>query len=297
MPPLPQPQANPYGWQAEVYMSPNQFICIGAAHWDIIGRSDTTMGFGADVPGRVSRQMGGVALNVALALARQNQNVTILTAIGNDQAGNDLMAAMRTAGLNCADVIRANIQTDTYLAIESKGELFGAVADCAALEHAGTSILGNLNNLSGKIILDGNLPENVFAAMTGSNHILVPASPAKSPRLRAALRPKRAAIYCNRHEAEMLCQTEFADATEAVSALVKLGAVRATVTDGSRLVADHDGTNLVNAMPKNLNPTSATGAGDTFLASHLVALNNGFDPQSALNHAVAAAATHIARVI
>ncbi len=278
-------------------MTPNHFICIGAAHWDIIGRSDATMVFGADVPGRVRRQMGGVALNVALALARQNQNVTILTAIGNDQAGNELLAAMQTAGLSCAEIIRANIPTDTYLAIESKGELFGAVADCAALEHAGTSILGNLNNLSGQIILDGNLPENVFAAMSGSNHILVPASPAKSPRLRAMLGRRIAAIYCNRREAETLCQTAFANATEAVLALVKLGASRATVTDGSRLVADHDGTNLVSAIPDNLNPTSATGAGDTFLAAHLVALNNGLDPQSALNHAVAAAANHIARVL
>ena len=45
------------------------FLCVGAAHWDIIGRTAVPLPPGADVPGRVTRQPGGVAQNVARALA------------------------------------------------------------------------------------------------------------------------------------------------------------------------------------------------------------------------------------
>ena len=45
-------------------------LCVGAAHWDVIGRTPRPLPPGADVPGRVTRQPGGVARNIAEALAR-----------------------------------------------------------------------------------------------------------------------------------------------------------------------------------------------------------------------------------
>ncbi len=272
---------------------PSHFICIGAAHWDIIARSVHDMQPGSDVPGTITRQLGGVALNVALALARLNQNVTILTALGSDQPGDDLIAAMRSAGVDCAHTTRTNATTDAYLAIESKGELYGAVADCGALERAGALVLASLVTLRGTIIADCNLSGSVLAALP-SETIFVPASPAKAPRLRSVL--KSGGILCaNRREAEAICDSAFATAAAAAQALIAFGAKSVTITDGPRPVAHHDGTNLVTATPPPLRPTSATGAGDAFLAAHLVALAQGASPQSALEQAVQAAATHIRR--
>lgn len=270
------------------------FICIGAAHWDIIARSNMAMYPGSDVPGKITRQLGGVALNVALALARQNRNVTILTAIGRDQNGQDLIEAMRQAKLNCGHVTLGNAPTDVYVAIESKGELFGAIADCMALEAAGIALVQPLAQLTGTIVADGNLPESVLAMLPGET-IFVPASPSKALRLRSVLRQGKGAVYANRQEAEVLCETAFSDALTAATALVQLGATRATITDGPHRVADCDGAILTTATPPRLSPTTATGAGDTFLAAHLVALHNGHDRQSALDQAVAAAANRIVR--
>ena len=52
-------------------MTPD-ILCIGSVLWDIIGRSPLAMRLGSDVPGRITRLPGGVALNIAMTLARFN---------------------------------------------------------------------------------------------------------------------------------------------------------------------------------------------------------------------------------
>ncbi len=50
-------------------MTPD-ILCIGSVLWDIIGRSPAAMRLGSDVPGRITRLPGGVAMNIAMTLAR-----------------------------------------------------------------------------------------------------------------------------------------------------------------------------------------------------------------------------------
>ena len=59
-------------------------LCIGSVLWDIIGRSPRAMGVGSDVPGRITRLPGGVALNIAMTLARFGLRPAALTAVGRD---------------------------------------------------------------------------------------------------------------------------------------------------------------------------------------------------------------------
>ena len=47
-------------------MTQPDILCIGSVLWDIIGRSATSMRLGSDVPGRITRLPGGVALNMAM---------------------------------------------------------------------------------------------------------------------------------------------------------------------------------------------------------------------------------------
>lgn len=48
----------------------HDILCIGSVLWDVIGRSDRSMRLGSDVPGRIVRVPGGVAMNIAMALSR-----------------------------------------------------------------------------------------------------------------------------------------------------------------------------------------------------------------------------------
>jgi pseudouridine kinase len=173
------------------------FLCAGAAHWDLIGRTDRPLPPGADVPGRVTRRPGGVAQNVARALAALGRPVALVAAVGRDPAGDELAADLAAAGVDTALLHRHDGPTDSYLALEGPGgALHAAIADCAGLERAGLALLAGLP--AARLVLDGNLPGPTLAAFVRRPSLtlaLVPASPAKAARLAPflALRPALAA--------------------------------------------------------------------------------------------------------
>ena len=59
-----------------------RIVCIGSVLWDVIGRSSAVMRMGSDVPGRITRLPGGVAMNIAMTLRRFGLTPVLLTSIG-----------------------------------------------------------------------------------------------------------------------------------------------------------------------------------------------------------------------
>lgn len=57
-----------------------EIICIGSVLWDVIGRSGAAMRVGSDVPGRITRLPGGVAMNIAMTLRRFGMSPVLLPA-------------------------------------------------------------------------------------------------------------------------------------------------------------------------------------------------------------------------
>jgi sugar/nucleoside kinase (ribokinase family) len=280
-------------------------LCIGAVHWDLIARHEGRIAPGADVPGRIVRRPGGVAGNVALALAEGGVRPVLLSAVGDDPAGRELLAACTARGVDCAHVLCApGGETGAYLAIEDDGGLVAAVADARLLEAAGAGILAPLGRTlrldGGVAVIDGNLPAETLAAVAsaglagGTDLRLVPASPEKAPRLRVFLGHARAVFHLNVAEAAAILGRVPGDAAEAALGMVAAGAARAVVTDGPRAAADAGGHGLLTGVPPVVRAAGVTGAGDRFLAAHLLAGRAGADPRDALDAALAAAAAHVA---
>lgn len=272
-------------------MSAKPVLCIGSALWDIIASATAPMQDGTDIGGSINQQLGGVALNVAVALVQQGQPAALLTAIGNDPEGDSLIAELATIGVDCSYITRSDDPTDAYLAIEHpNGDVFGAIADCASLEKAGRGIFRPLHDgrlgkagapWDGAIVVDGNLPETVMESMIGdpafskAHMSYVPASPGKAHRLRNALRHSDATLYVNLGEAEILCKREFSDSRQAALGLLELGATRVTVTDGPRMAAFANDRFCITATPETVKAISTTGAGDVFMAAHIAAEQRG----------------------
>lgn len=278
------------------------FLVVGAAHWDVIARASGPLGDGADVPGRVARRPGGVALNLALGLAAAGQAVELVAALGRDPAGDALAAVLAGAGVGTGGMLRQGA-TDAYVAIETdSGALHAAVADCAGLERAGGGLLAGLDRLPmpwpGTVVVDGNLAASVLARLVAhpglaeAGVVLVPASPAKAGRLAALLARPRVALYVNRAEAEVLAGAPLAESRVAALALRRLGAERAVVTDGAGPATAADAAGVVTRAPRAA-VGSATGAGDRFVARHLAALAGGCAAEDALALALEAATRHI----
>jgi len=229
-------------------------LCLGSVLWDIIGRSHLSLRLGSDVPGRITRLPGGVAMNIAMTLARFGMTPALLTAIGRDAEGDELIRAASQLGLITEHAYRSDdLPTDRYMAIEGANGLIAAIADAHSLEAAGDKILrplldGRLGSTdtpwSGLIALDGNLTEALLAdiaaspAFAAADLRLAPASPGKAERLRPLLKHPHATLYVNLEEARLLTQTEAETAAEAAEALLARGARRVLVTDGGRTAAD-----------------------------------------------------------
>jgi pseudouridine kinase len=274
------------------------FLVVGAAHWDIVGRTPLPLPPGGDVPGRVTRQPGGVAQNVARALAARRRPVRLVAAVGRDAPGDALAADLAAAGVDCAWLHRHPGPTDAYLAIEgANGALHAAVADCTGLERAGTALLGPLlaSPPPGPIVADGNLPAATLAALLALGRPLafVPASPQKLAAVAPLLLAAAPTLYLNRAEAEALCARRFPDTAAAAAAVLARGAAAAIVTDGARPATAAEAGTTVTLAPPPVTPRSVTGAGDAFVAAHLAARADGLAPEAALASALDAAARHI----
>lgn len=283
-----------------------EVLCIGAMLWDVIGRAPRPMRAGHDVPGRIAHIPGGVALNVAIALARRGMRPAVLSAVGIEAEGEALVAQSLRLGVVVEHLLRdPDLPTDCYMAIEDNAGLVAAIADAHSLEAAGDRILspldGPLSDWLGPVVLDGNLTERLLARISGDTRLakadlrVVPASPGKAERLAPLIAAGRGCFYLNRLEGEILAGHPCADAVTAAEAVVARGARRVIVTDGGERVADAmAGQPTLTTTPPAVRIARITGAGDCFLAAHLVAEQSGVAREDALQAATQAAAAHVA---
>lgn len=292
-------------------MTSPDILCIGSVLWDIIGRTDTSLRARGDVAGRITRIPGGVAMNIAMTLARFGLRPAVLTALGTDGEGDELIAAAQSLGVATEFALRTpDLPTDCYMAIEDATGLIAAIADAHSLEAAGDAILlpladGRLATpaapWAGPIALDGNLTAALLAEIassplfTAADLRIAPASPGKAERLIPVMRHPRATLYVNRQEAGLITGHTHASAAEAAEALVAAGAARALVTDGAHPAADAArATPVITHAARPVQARRITGAGDTFMAAHLFAETRGATRPEALARAQSAAAAYVA---
>ncbi|QEW20552.1 Pseudouridine kinase [Marinibacterium anthonyi] len=287
----------------------SDILCIGSVLWDVIGRAPLHMRQGSDVPGRISRLPGGVALNIAMTLARFGMRPVLLSAVGRDAEGDELTRACQGLGLVTDHLYRSDdLPTDRYMAVEGANGLIAAIADAHSLEAAGAKILrpllggalGSENDpYDGPIALDGNLTVALLddisrhPAFARADLRVAPASPGKADRLLPFLAAGRATLYVNLEEAGLLSGRTFATSGEAARHLVARGAARVLVTDGGQATSDADATGCITETPPEVMVTRVTGAGDTFMAAHIAGEARGLAREEALHEALSAAATYV----
>lgn len=281
------------------------FVCLGAAHWDVIAMADGDCARGDDVPGTYRRRIGGVATNLARNLHQTGQPTTLIAAVGDDDAGRSLINDLGAQGLTTTGLISLpECSTDSYIAIEDPRGLVGAVAVDRAMRAGLDRLLDQLRDTGGHLILDGNLIPLIADRPDWHLHLrdrsasVVCASPVKSTRLpdllMTALIPD---LYCNLAEARAILRAPDISASEAARSLLPMGVSVVVITDGANdttVAWTHSkGLTVKTRTPPAITPTRITGAGDFFTAQHIAARANGADPFAALELAQTATATYL----
>ncbi|MBT2132052.1 PfkB family carbohydrate kinase [Aliiroseovarius lamellibrachiae] len=285
-------------------------LCIGSVLWDVIGRTNIEMHIGSDQPGRISRLPGGVAMNIAMTFSRFGLKPALITAIGHDHEGDELMFRAREMGMVTEYVYRSpDLPTDSYMAIEGPAGLVAALADAHSLEAAGDAILTPLEDgtlgsadtpYTGIIALDGNLTVDLLTEIADRPSFaradlrVAPASPGKARRLRPLMGHAGATLYVNLEEAGLLTDSTPETAAMGAHALLDAGATRVVVTDGGNLCAEgHMDRGVITAPCPSIRVRRITGAGDTFMAAHIAAERDGQSPENALITAQKIAAKYV----
>lgn len=276
--------------------------CVGGASLDRRARTSGPLRPGTSNPVVSTLKPGGVARNVAEALARLGCDVALFSIVGQDEAGRTLVDGLKDAGVDTAGIARsARHPTGAYTAVLGpSGRLEFGLADMEIFEKAGTAWAEGLGPaLSARRIwfVDANLPTDTLSAILASKPpgalaLADPVSVAKSERLRPVL-PWIDVIFPDRLEAGALARMPAVVGEEQVAAAAarirELGVAEVIVTLGSEGVFLADGTRseAIPAIAPRGPLGDVTGAGDALAAGYIFGLARGRDDALRLGLAAA----------
>ncbi|WP_017933417.1 carbohydrate kinase family protein [Nocardioides sp. Iso805N] len=281
-------------------------VVIGGANMDLHAQSTTDLVLGSSNPGSSQLSPGGVGRNIAEVIARLGTPCHLISAVGDDPLGVELLAHTDEAGVEVAHVRQRPVPTGTYAAILSPtGELVVAVADMAATDQISplaVEAAAGLIRGAALLVLDGNLlPATVEHAVEVARDaqvtvILDPVSVPKAERLRSAVGHGIDLVTPNQAELSALTglpTRTLAQVDHAIERLHALGVPAVWVRlgrDGS-ILDGPDGRFPLSAP--EVDPIDVTGAGDAMLGAFCHALLRGEDPLAAARYGHAAAALTI----
>jgi len=278
--------------------APASVVCFGAAIVDLIAHADHIIKRDTSTPGAICRGAGGVAANVARAVARLSVPTTLKSAAGQDPDAEVLRKLLVEGGVDVHLVSVEGGRTGQYLALhDPNGSLAAAVADIAILESLPADGLLPLESEiedAGLWFFDANLPSPVLECLAGlkADRFLAAdaVSMAKAPRLSAIL-PKLDLLFLNAEEARHLSgKPAVASLNDVSRALIDAGPAAVVITDGPRPVhvRSHEIYRTMNSLSVEI--ADVTGAGDALVAGTLAALARGRPLPAAVETGISASA-------
>ncbi|MEI7847711.1 MAG: PfkB family carbohydrate kinase, partial [Chloroflexota bacterium] len=259
----------------------DRVLVIGASGLDVVGRLQADLQLSTSNPALIRTSFGGVARNVAENLARIGQRVNLLSVIGKDRIGDDVLAHTRHAGVNVSAVYATDkYPTGFYMGVlDEDGLRKFAFDDMRVMEELTDTYLAYnevLFEKAGLIFIDANLPvktmEKAFA-LAHKYNVPVCADPT-SRTLAVRLIPHLGQIKLivpNSMEAGILTGNIFRSsdreaALEAARMLVNMGTEIAFVTmsEFGLCYATSETNGHIPAIRTNV--SDPTGAGDALTA-------------------------------
>ena len=278
---------------------PPRVVVVGDVTTDIVAVLEAPLAFGSDTPGTVQTLPGGQGANTAAWLAWLGRQVTLVGAVGDDDAGQARLRELASAGVVCAVRRCPGVATGTVLVLSGAQDRTMVSQRGANLHLDGHDVTEALAastdarhlHLSGYPLLDGPSRSGGLTALAEARRrgLTTSVDAASAQPLRQAGPDRFLAwvaevdiLLANADEAAVLTGT--ADPGEAArhlariarNSVVKLGRDGAVWCDGN--------TVLHHAEAPAAPVVDSTGAGDAFAAGLVSAWVDGSPPGAALRH-------------
>ena len=271
--------------------------CIGGAHLDRHGVLRGPLVLGTSNPGHVHTAFGGVARNVAENLARLGVKTTLISRVGDDETGRQVLRHAANLGIDTAFCsISPERHTASYTAIvDQAGELVVGLADRDIYLEVQPDILAEampVLNVQQYWFIDANLPPETIAWLLDRAGETPVALDAISVTLAEGLRSlisKIPLLFANLQQAAALTGVA-GTPVEAAAALRALGVRQGVLTAGSQGIAiwTPEAVEARPAIPAVIR--DVTGAGDALVAATLYGLIHRQTLSEAANLGLKAAA-------
>ena len=280
-------------------------IVIGAAGIDVKARPHGPLRMERSNLGVVRNSIGGVARNIAENLARLEVPTMLLSAVGQDQAGDSLIAHTQEAGVDTSQILRLpDVTTGSYVAIsDAAGRLAVAVSEYDIVDAISPKYLQQQRALlagASMIVIDANLsPKSLASVFRWAKRYNVPVC-ADPTSQELAIRlidhlPDLTMLAPDAVEAAALCGLEEAPTTreaaiEMAQNLVSRGVKVAIVTLAEQGLAYADGSSAGHIPALRTRVVDGTGVGDALTAAVIFGLLNEMPLDEAVRLGAAAAA-------
>jgi len=263
-----------------------KIICIGGANIDYKFNLMNELMPNTSNPITTKSSFGGVARNVAENLGRLELDVSLLTLVGEDSAGEELIN-YSSEYFNTSLIEKINsYKTGSYYAVMDKsGEMQIAYADMSICEKMDSLWLNNYLEILkdyAYIIADLNLKKSTLEKLISwsiNNQKILTIIGVSGPKMHNLPQNIKDVdlIICNQDESESYF-SKSADLKELCRLWLEKEVKKSVITSGSKKIIFGDNINNIDAIPilkiAEEKIVDVTGAGDAFSAGLIFGLIN-----------------------
>jgi sugar/nucleoside kinase (ribokinase family) len=285
-------------------------LCTGNIVFDMLVHPVDQLQWGATTwVETIGQSMGGNGANTSYALARLGSPVRLLSVVGDDHFGDELLSGLRSVGVDTRGVSRVRGATPTTIAlIKSDGNRLFLHKPGISLEAFPEPVEFTPSLTQG---VSWYHLANPFALPAFRAHAAETLRRARAAGLATSLDaawdsrgrwfedlgpclPHVDLLFVNEDEARML--TGLSDAAESAKSLRKAGAHTVVVKLGAEGCAVFSDGDQLRVPAFEAEVLDTTGAGDCFAGAYLAATQRGCSPAQSARFANAVGALSVRRV-
>lgn len=268
-------------------------IVIGAANFDIKGKSLFDIVSCDSNPCNIKMSSGGVGRNITENLVRLGINTVFLSCVGNDFQGKLIIHELEELGLDTQYIMKTDTyKTGTYIAIlDNKGEMYVALSSMEINNLIDINYINkNINIIKDAyfIIVDNNLEINVInyiISITNKYNIPIFVEPVSTIKSKKLISNLSGIDYITPNLAELKVLANLNDDLHIEKysyKLLKEGVKNVIVTMGSKGIYFFNERNFIKVPAVSVEISDVTGAGDSFTAGFIYGLYNKYDVKKSI---------------
>ena len=272
---------------------------IGGTNIDISAKSYSPLKDYDSNPGKVNTSFGGVGRNIADNLSRLNQDVELITVLGDDFNGEEVKKNCRVLGINTSNSLTIpNSSTSTYISIlNDNNDMKLAISAMDLYENVTIDFIKSKKEIldESKIcIVDTNIPKETIQYIVNNFNIpifLDCVSTTKALKIKDFI-GKFHTIKPNKIEAETLSDIKIVDFNslqKCANFFIQKGVKQVFISLGEEGVFYSNGVTSGKMSPFKTEVINTTGAGDAFMSGIAYSFLDNLDIVESCKNGIACA--------